>query len=129
MSKIIEIKQHIALEKQKKKQAEHMSRVKPLLHFLQCSTCTMKCRRCGSTVDVSTDYAFPPTIASFAFCSDCRREYAEYQRTKFGQESEDIPWHNQHWKEMWNSWIEYQKALTKFLHSKEVRDLIEHFQE
>jgi len=127
MSKVIEINKHIALEQQKKKEAEQLNFVKPLLHFLQCSTCIMKCCRCGSTVDTSTDHSFPPNIASFVFCSDCKTEYTEYQRSKLRDENADMPWHNQQWKEMWDSWIIYQKAMRKFLHSKEVRDLIKKF--
>jgi len=127
MSKVIEIKKHIALEQQKKKAAEQMNLVKPLLHFLQCSTCIMKCCRCGSTVDTSMDYSFPPNTASFTFCSDCKAEYIEYQRSKLNKENADIPWHNQDWNEMWDSWITYQKTLRKFLHSEEVRDLIKNF--
>jgi len=127
MSKVIEIKKHIALEQQKKKEAEQMNLVKPLLHFLQCSTCIMKCCRCGSTVDTSIDDSFPPNTASFPFCSDCKAEYMEYQRSKLNNENADIPWHNQDWKEMWDSWITYQKTLRKFLHSQEVRDLIKNF--
>jgi len=127
MSKIIEIKKHIASEQQKRKDAEQLSLVKPLLHFLQCSTCVMKCCRCGSTVDTSTDYSLPPNTASFAFCSDCKAEYLEYQRSKLHNENAGLPWHNQPWKEMWDSWITYQKAIRKFLHSKEVKDLIKNF--
>ena len=127
MSKVIEIKKHIALEQQKKKEAEQMNLLKPLLHFLQCSTCIMKCCRCGSTVDTSIDDSFPPNTASFPFCSDCKAEYMEYQRSKLNNKNADIPWHNQDWKEMWGSWITYQKTLRKFLHSQEVRDLIKDF--
>jgi hypothetical protein len=127
MSKVIEIKKHIALEQQKKKEAEQLNLVKPLLHFLQCSTCIMKCCRCGSTLDTRPDYSSPPNAASFNFCSDCKAEYTAYQRSKLNKENPDIPWHNEDWKEMWESWITYEKALRKFLKSKEVRELIKSF--
>ena len=92
MSKVIEIKKHIALEQQKKKEAEQLNLVKPLLHFLQCSSCIMKCCRCGSAVDTQTDNSAPPNTASFPFCSDCKTEYLAYQRSKLNDENADTPW-------------------------------------
>jgi hypothetical protein len=128
MSKVIEIKKHIALEQQRKKEEEQLNLAKPLLHFLQCSSCMMKCCRCGSSVDTSLDHSSPPNSASFAFCSDCKAEYMEYQRLKLNKERTDKrPWHNQQWEAMWDSWIAYQKNLRKFLSSKEVRGLIKDF--
>lgn len=130
MSKVIEINKHIVLEQKKKETAEQLNLAKPLLHFLQCSTCIMKCCRCGSTVDTSMDYSFPPHKVSFTFCSDCKAEYLEYQRSKLNKQiTAERSWHNQHWVEMWDAWIAYQKALRKFLMSKEVRDLIEQFKQ
>jgi hypothetical protein len=121
MIEIIEIRDHIESEKLKKKEGEQKRVIKQLLNFLQCSSCRMKCSRCGSTVDLSTNYAFPPDSV-FTFCASCEAEYIEYQRLKSSLEIKKAPWHNEEWKEMWDSWIEYQKALRRFRQSKEVRD-------
>ncbi|MFH0812056.1 MAG: hypothetical protein V2A69_04350 [Pseudomonadota bacterium] len=124
MSKVIEIKDHIELERQKKQDAEKRRLVQELLQFLQCSTCRMKCSRCGSQVDVLSDLPYPPDIP-FNLCKICKEEYLEYQRSLHDLDSKDTLWHNQEWKAMWSLWIEYQKASRKFINSREVRELFE----
>ena len=123
MSKVIEIKDHIESEKQQKKHEERKNLIEPLLSFLQCSSCRRKCSHCGSTADVSTNYSFPPD-SIFSFCASCEAGYMEYQRLKAGDERKRAPWHNQEWIEMWDSWVDYQKALRRFRNSKEVKDFL-----
>ena len=125
MSKIIKFEEHIELERQKKKEAEKRERMEQLLHFLQCSTCRMKCSRCGSQVDVSVENLCPLDVP-FHLCQVCKEDYAEYQRSLQGAENKAIVWHNQEWREMWNLWVEYQKAARRFLTSREVQDLFEY---
>ncbi len=122
MTKIIEIENRIELEKRKKKVAEHRRKMAPLLHFLQCSCCRMKCWRCGAQAEWMPPDKDSPDIP-FNFCRDCREEYLHYQRAQKEEGARDIPWCNREWERMWKKWIEYQNAVRRFHRSKEVREL------
>ena len=124
MSKIIDIENRIETEKRKKKIAERRRNVAPLLHFLQCACCGMKCWRCGSPAELP-----PPDKDAlkikFNFCRDCREEYLEYQRMQQSDEESGVPWRNREWMKMWKTWIEYQSTVRHFHQSKEVQEIFE----
>lgn len=122
MSKVIEIEDRIESEKHRKTVAEKRKRIAPLIHFLQCSCCRMKCWRCGSPVELSPPAETSPDIP-FSLCAACRDEYLEYQRSRSASLQHSIPWHNTEWEAMWGKWIEYQEAVRSFHRSQEVRDL------
>ncbi|HNR12500.1 MAG TPA: hypothetical protein PLG17_00460 [Thermodesulfobacteriota bacterium] len=122
MSKIIEIEDRIESEKRKKTIAEKRRAIAPLIHFLQCSCCRMKCWRCGSQVELASPGVSSPDIP-FSFCPTCREEFLEYQRSQQEPLQTTTPWHNPEWEAMWEKWIEYQDAVRTFHRSQEVRDL------
>ena len=124
MSKIIDIENRIETEKRKKKIAERRREIAPLLHFLQCACCGMKCRRCGSPAELRPPGKDFPQIP-FNFCKDCREEYLEYQRAQQNEEDKSAPWRNREWLRMWKKWIEYQRTVQRFHQSKEVQKLFE----
>jgi hypothetical protein len=124
MTKVIEIEDHIESGKRKKKIAERRREMAPLLHFLQCSRCQMKCWRCGSQSEIEPAEKDSVNIP-FNLCKDCQGEYLEYQRCQREEETKDILWRNREWKWMWEKWIEYQSAVHHFYRSKEVRELFE----
>jgi len=126
MTKVIEIEGRIEGEKRKKELAERRRAVAPLLHFLQCSCCRMKCRRCGSQADITSSEKDASDIP-FIFCKECREEYRHFQQRQMNEENQEQvhPWHNSEWEKMWRQWIEYQEALRSFQRSKEVRTVCE----
>lgn len=124
MTKIIEIEKRIETEKRKKKIAERRREVAPLLHFLQCTCCGMKCWRCGSAAELRPRNQDLPDIP-FNFCKDCREEYLEYQRVHRNEEESSVPWRNREWVTMWEKWIEYQSTVRRFQQSKEVQELFD----
>jgi hypothetical protein len=124
MTKIIEIEDIIESGKRKKKIAERRREMAPLLHFLQCSSCQMKCWRCGAQSETELPERDSASIP-FNLCKHCREEYLEYQRCQREEKARDVPWRNCEWKRMWEKWIDYQSAVRGFHRSKEVRELFE----
>lgn len=122
MSKVIEIENRIESEKRKKKIADRRRQLAPLIHFLQCSGCRMKCWRCGSQVEELPADASTLNVP-FNLCKNCRDEYLEYQLSKENAADKEILWHNSEWEAMWEKWIDYQTAVQRFHRSQEVRDL------
>jgi hypothetical protein len=119
MTKIINIQDHIESEKQKKLAKDQKRQIEGVQKTILCSSCPQKCSRCGAEVTI------PPFCAEFPLnlCPICVKEYEEYTRFADGLETKNISWHNQEWKEMWQAWLEYQKALKKFQQSREITDL------
>ena len=124
MPKVIDIENRIETEKRKKKIAERRREVAPLLRFLQCACCGMKCRRCGSPAELRPPAKEIPKVP-FNFCKDCREEYLEYQRIQNSDEESEVPWRNREWIRMWKKWIEYQNTVQRFHKSKEVQEVFE----
>ena len=124
MPKVIDIENRIETEKRRKKIAERRQEVAPLLHFLQCTCCGMKCWRCGSPAELRPPAKDVPKI-QFNFCKDCREEYLEYQRIQESEEESDVPWRNNEWVRMWKKWIEYQNTVRRFHQSKEVQEIFD----
>jgi hypothetical protein len=123
MPKVLDLSGYIETEKKKKLDAEEKRILEAARRILVCFTCKMKCTRCGSQVDMPVPASLPPEIP-FHLCRTCAEDYLEYARSLRGEEPTSIPWHNQEWQEMWNTWIEYQKALKKFQTSDAVRELL-----
>lgn len=123
MSKIINIQDHIELEKQKKLEEGQKRQVEAVRKVILCSSCRLRCSRCGVQVATPTFCPFCSDL-TFNLCPTCAEEYDEYKRSLDGLKSKDIPWHNQEWEEMWQRWLEYQKALKKYQQSREIRELL-----
>lgn len=123
MSKIINIQDHIELEKQKKLEEGQKRQVEAVRKVILCSSCRLRCSRCGVQVATPTFCPFCSDLP-FNLCPTCAEEYDEYKRSLDGLKSKDIPWHNQEWEEMWQRWLEYQKALKKYQQSREIRELL-----
>jgi len=123
VSKVINIQDHVAIEKQKKQDEERKQQVETAKKLLLCSSCRMRCARCGVQMEPPGFCPFSSHIP-FNLCPACAKEYEEYKRALDGLETQDIPWHNQEWKETWQAWIEYQKALKNYQNSHEVQELL-----
>ena len=123
MSKIINIQDNIELEKQKKLEEDQKRQVETVQKTILCSSCRLRCSRCGAHVTAPTFCPFCSDLP-FNLCPTCAGEYEEYKRSLDGLATKDIPWHNQEWKEMWQAWLEYQKALKKYQQSREIRELL-----
>jgi hypothetical protein len=60
----------------------------------------------------------------FRLCSSCQEEYDEYLLiTKEGGES-PYYWHNKEWRQVWESWLNYQRALKNYGDSAEFLELV-----
>ncbi len=96
-----------------------------LRKIFQCTRCVVKCAKCGSQIEAgkkeSSRYATP-----YPFCSNCQEEYEEFQQRAKGEEQgPKYYWHNDQWLEVWRSWLEHQKCLDRYKHSKEFLQLLE----
>jgi hypothetical protein len=124
MTKIVDI--HDQLERKKKK--EHMEkyrgRLDSMQKIIQCSSCRFRCAMCGTQVP-------PPggtparTPLGLSFCGDCMAEFEEFVSVTKGKKPPEVFWHNQEWIEVWRAWLDYRKAISAFVASKEYTLLLE----
>ena len=60
----------------------------------------------------------------YRLCAFCQEEYEDFQRiTEKGQES-IYYWHNREWVALWQTWVDYQKAMKAYGESPEFIDLV-----
>ncbi len=100
-------------------------KLEALRKIFQCARCVVKCAKCGSQIEAgkkaSVRYATP-----YPFCTNCQEEYEEYQQRNTGEErNPKYYWHNDQWLEVWRSWLDHQKCLDRYKHSKEFLQLLE----
>jgi NAD-dependent SIR2 family protein deacetylase len=91
--------------------------------LMQCAGCHAKCTRCGMTIDID-DEPLPLFECEAVLCPSCGAEYEAYQERLAGKNDPEIYWLNESWMKAWASWLEYQKAVTSFKHSKEFIRLV-----
>lgn len=100
-------------------------KIEALKKIFQCTRCMLKCAKCGTQLESemqdSSKYASP-----YTFCRNCFDEYQEYQeRIEKHGASPKYYWHNETWMKVWESWLEHQKWLDQYRHSKEFLQLLQ----
>ncbi len=125
MAEILEFGRKIQDLKSMKDTSLRQKKLEALKKIFQCTRCMMKCAKCGSQIEgEKTDslrYATP-----YPFCRNCQEEYEEYrQRVKDEDHLPKYYWHNDQWIEVWKSWLDHQKCLDRYKHSKEFLQLLE----
>ncbi len=126
MTKIVDI--HDQLERKKKK--EHLDKYKGRLDCIQkiiqcssCRSCRFRCAMCG--IQVPSGESAERTPLGLSFCGECMAEFDEFVSVTKGKKPPEVFWHNQEWIELWRSWLDYRKAISAFVASKEYHLLAE----
>jgi hypothetical protein len=65
------------------------------------------------------------TPLGLSFCGDCMAEFEEFVSVTKGKKPPEVFWHNQEWIEVWRAWMDYRKAISAFVASKEYHLLLE----
>ncbi len=117
------------------KKAEHMKseretsirqrKIEALRKIFQCTRCMVKCAKCGAQIDSQADEC-TRFAAPYIFCKSCRKEYEEYRIRADGNLADtDCYWQNSTWLQVWETWLQHQKALDQYRQSKEFLQLLD----
>lgn len=128
MNKIVNLKDRIENEKQKRRLELYRRKMEVIQSFAQCSTCHFRCAMCGQhlTETEASNWRGSPEHG-YAFCDACGGEFEDYLSMSRHNIRTGPFWHNTEWKEMWSAWLQYQEAMTEFLNSPEYKLLLEEF--
>jgi hypothetical protein len=123
MTKVVDL--HDQLEKKKKKEhlEKYRGRLDSIQKIIQCSSCRFRCAMCGT--QVTSGESAERTPFGLSFCGDCRAEFEEFVSVTKGRKPPEVFWHNQEWTEVWRAWLDYRKAISAFVASKEYHLLLE----
>ncbi len=122
MSKVIDIEDRLKLEQKKRARVDKAKKTETVRKVVQCTRCLARCARCGIQFDTTEMYKRYP--GPYRLCAFCQEEYEDFLRiTEKGQESH-FYWHNREWLALWQSWIDYQKAMKAYGESPEFIDLV-----
>ncbi|OPX19368.1 MAG: hypothetical protein BZ151_09650 [Desulfobacca sp. 4484_104] len=122
MSKIIDIEGRLQVEKKKKANIEKAKKLEEVRRVMQCSRCLARCSKCG--VQFETQDIYKRHKGPYRFCSACEEEYEEFLRLKESGEASPYYWHNQQWMDLWQSWMNFQEALQRYIESPEFIELL-----
>ncbi|MBN1105686.1 MAG: hypothetical protein JXL84_19920 [Deltaproteobacteria bacterium] len=130
MKKIVRLEDRIESKKQKERLERYRGKMGTIQKLLQCSSCHLKCAMCGAQIQSPEAGCHAhPGSGRLQFCQCCREEFQEFISITKGQREPTLFWHNEEWKAMWSAWLEYRKAMTAFLRSKEFRLLLEELED
>jgi hypothetical protein len=128
MADVISLEARLRKQREETFSQEKKKRFEAFRSTLQCISCPMKCAKCGSQLEVPQSHMVSEALP-LGLCQSCWEEYRLYERVGAGPgpvEGQEY-YHNEHWISVWKSWLEYQKSLHYYRHSKEFVKLIEEF--
>ena len=114
-----------------KKKAEVLSqekkkRLDSFRTAMQCTSCPMKCAKCGSQLETPQQQLLSENLP-LRLCQGCWEEYDLFRRMVSDPAS--VPerefYHNQAWVGVWQTWLDYQKQLHEYRNTREFIKLIE----
>ncbi|RTZ98556.1 MAG: hypothetical protein DSY89_09450 [Deltaproteobacteria bacterium] len=127
MADVISIDKRRQLSEREKREIIRKRKVLAVRKIFQCARCTFKCDKCGtqiSNAQLQKDGQPPKPGSPYRFCESCMDEYRDYiARAKDGGDS-DYYWHNDAWAAEWRLWIDHQKAVDRYLKSREFKRLL-----
>lgn len=124
MDKIVDLKDRIDRQKQRKVFERDREKFEPILKVIQCSSCNFRCAMCGVHINDPEQARDSLRSLGHSFCESCRMEFEDYLTVIRGEGS-NIFWHNKEWIRMWASWVEHRHAIKAFMNSPEFRLLSE----
>ena len=125
MDKVVSLTDRIENLEQKRLLKEYRSRIDALKKITRCSSCRMKCSMCGQYLEINDSRHICCPGHEYIFCNSCSSEFEDFLSLSKGMKRNQALWHNEEWKRMWMTWLQYQKALKDFIKSSEFKLLLE----
>ncbi len=122
MGDIVKFDECMETERKQRKQ-ERIKKLNAMRKILECTKCALKCTRCGTQVAVSQSSSYSGQMP-YRFCKGCENEFRDFLNRKRGKSQKDLYWQNQEWMAIWETWIQYQKAMRKYENSGEFKKLL-----
>ncbi len=125
---VISISSKLDHARRKQADTDRKRKILAVQKVFQCTQCAMKCEKCG------TQLPHDPRLAGkgphrlripYRFCESCTEEYIDYIDRMKGGGDADCYWHNEHWLDVWKTWIDYQGATDRYVKSREFARLLE----
>ena len=126
MEKIVSLQKRIENKKQEDLRKQYRGKIQAIQKVAQCSSCHLRCSMCGlylKPVD-STDHSHT-THSEYTFCENCKEDFEEFSAITRGEKQPQLFWHNEEWMNMWSTWLNYRKAIKRFIDSPEFKLLVE----
>ena len=109
-----------------KKDLSRTEKLEALRTLLQCGRCSRRCAKCGHQSLESTLVTHYAPQVSFQLCPACLEEYQDLVAYLKTERNRNAPsWYNREWVRLWLAWIDYQTALSNYLTSPEVLEIIQ----
>ncbi len=129
MADIIEFGRKAEDLKSERENTIRQRKIEALRKIFQCTRCIVKCSKCGAQVEPQGD-ACNKFAVPYTFCKSCQDEYQEYRNRTDGHPPDALCyWHNSSWIQVWETWLEHQKALDRYRQSKEFLQLLDEVEE
>ncbi len=124
MKKVVNISDRLKDKKRKYEVEVYSNKVEILQRLVYCSSCKFKCAMCGDDLKI-VDSSCPQDCASsgLILCNICRTEFEEFLQITKENKTSDIFWHNEEWKNLWATWLDYQHAIAEYRNSNEFKQL------
>jgi len=125
MEKVLSITARLEDKRRKQQVEAYRDKFEAVQRVLQCSSCHFKCAMCGLHIK-GAESSCPPSTASIeaTLCESCRSEFEAFQKiSKEGQTGPDMFWRNDEWVELWARWLDYQRSISNFRNSFDLKQL------
>ena len=126
--KIISINSKLKLAEDKREQLVLRHKILTVQKVFQCTQCAFKCEKCGAQIapvgDSSEEETKEKVNPNYRFCESCLKEYEEYIEQVENKKKPVDYWQNKDWQNVWRTWIEYHKAINKYIKSNKFKQLI-----
>ena len=124
--KIVHLADRLENKTHKKQVERYREKVESIQKIVQCGSCRIRCAMCGLYLN-NDDTSFKPFSNStgLTLCESCRSEFDDFLSVSRSGQRSEVFWHNEKWVKMWSAWINYRKAMTAFVESPELKQLME----
>ena len=126
MSNIVDMRERIAAKEQKEQLEKYRGRVETIQKMIQCSSCSFRCAMCGQQAKgCETAKSRPSDTLGLPLCEDCGEDFREFLSITRGKKAPTLFWHNKEWQGVWSALLDYRKAISAFVASREFNLLME----
>ncbi len=129
MDKVVDIEERLSRRRQGRQLEQYRAKIQSLQKVFHCTSCRFRCAMCGHHVGTEADSTPPePGPLGYVFCEGCRNEFEDFLAISSGEKQAEVFWHNKAWLDMWSAWLNYQQAVSRFMHSPEFKILLSELQ-
>jgi len=128
MADVISIDKRRQLADKDKKEIIRKRKVLAVRKIFQCARCAFKCDKCGTQISeaqLKKASRQPAPRIPYRFCESCVEEYHDYIDRSGDGGNPDYYWHNDAWVAEWRLWVDHQKAVDRYLKSREFNQLLD----